>query len=143
MRRQEIHLRGVLVATARVLLADDHAALLGELRAVLETEFEIVGTVSDGQQAVDAVGLLDPDILVIDISMPTMDGLQAAARLRAARCRAKIIFLTIHEQREYIKAAFLAGASGYVTKRHLATDLIPAIHQVLLGHTFTSSSLHI
>ena len=129
------------MATARVLLADDHLPLLGELRAVLEKEFEIVGTVSDGQQAVDAVGLLDPDVLVIDISMPTLDGLQAAAQLQGSECRAKIIFLTIHEQREYITAAFSAGASGYVTKRHLATDLILAIHSVLQGHTFTSASL--
>jgi len=130
------------VGATRVLLADDHVAMLGELRAVLEKEFDIVGAVSDGQKAVDAVGLLDPDVLVIDISMPTVDGLQAAAQLRDAASRVKIIFLTIHEQQEYISAAFSAGALGYVTKRHLATDLIPAIHEVLQGRTFTSASLH-
>jgi DNA-binding NarL/FixJ family response regulator len=124
-----------------VLLADDHVAMLAELRALLEKEFEIVGSVSDGQQAVAAVGLLDPDIVIMDISMPTLDGLQATAQLHGAAHRTKVIFLTIHEQQEYVLAAFAAGARGYVTKRHLATDLIPAIHQVLLGHTFTSASL--
>jgi DNA-binding NarL/FixJ family response regulator len=141
MNCQEIRPRGVLVAAARVLLADDHRDMLTELRLVLAKEFDIVGAVSDGQEAVAAVRRLDPDILILDISMPTLDGLQAAARLRDFACRTKIIFLTIHEQREYIAAAFCAGASGYVSKRHLATDLIQAIHQVLLGHTYTSASL--
>lgn len=131
------------MAAVRVLLADDHVAMLAELRTVLEKDFEIVAAVSDGRQAVEAVGVLDPDIVVLDISMPTLDGLQAAAQLRDGACRAKIIFLSIHEQREYVSAAFLAGASAYVTKRRLATDLIPAIHEVLQRNTYTSASLHI
>lgn len=85
---------------------------------------------------------LDPDVLVIDMAMPVMDGLQATERLRGANCRTKIVFLTIHEQCEYVAAAFAAGASGYVTKRHLGTDLVPAIREVFRGHTFISPSLH-
>jgi DNA-binding NarL/FixJ family response regulator len=141
MNCEQIRPRGVLVAAVRVLLADDHVAMLAELRTLLEKDFEIVAAVSDGQQAVDAVHRFDPDVVILDISMPALDGLQTAGELNKAACRAKIIFLTIHEQREYIVAAFSAGASGYVTKRHLATDLIPAIHEVLQGRTFTSASL--
>ena len=131
------------MALSRVLLADDHVGLLGEIRGLLDKVFEVVGAVADGKQAIDAVRLLDPDVLVIDIAMPVMDGLQAAAFLLDAKCRTKIVILTIHEQNEYVSAAFLVGASAYVTKRHLATDLIPAIREVLKGRTFLSASLRI
>jgi DNA-binding NarL/FixJ family response regulator len=130
------------VALARVSLADDHVALLLTLRELPDKEFEIVGAVANGGQAVDAVRLLDPDILVLDISMPVMNGLQAAACLRDAKCRTKIIFLTISEQREYVSAAFTVGASAFVTKRRLATDLVPAIREVLQGRCFMSDLRH-
>ena len=132
--------QGGLVAKTRLLLADDNETVIAGLRRELGKEFEIVGAVHDGQKAVDGVRCLDPDVLVLDISMPVLDGLQAASRLRDAHCRTKIIFLTIHEEPEYISAAFSAGASGYVTKRHL-TDLMSAIGEVLQGHTFISPSL--
>ena len=131
------------MALVRVLLAEDHAALLLEIREHLCKEFDIVGSVADGVQAVDAVRLLDPDVLVIDISMPVMDGLEAAKILRDAHCRTKIVILTISEQAEYISAAFAVGASAYVTKRRLSTELIPAIQEVLQGRTFLSASLRI
>jgi DNA-binding NarL/FixJ family response regulator len=131
------------VAKARVLLADDHKTFLRTVCGELGTEFEIVGTAENGKEAVNAVRLLDPDVLVIDISMPILDGLQAAACLRDAKCRTKIVFLTIHEQSDYVSAAFAAGASGYVTKRHLGIDLLPAIREVLQGHTFVSPSIHL
>jgi DNA-binding NarL/FixJ family response regulator len=117
------------MAKIRLLLADDNEAVLAELRQQLGNEFEIVGSVEDGQEAISAVQQLDPDVLILDISMPVMDGLQAASRLRDACCRTKIIFFTIHEQHEYVSAALAAGASGYVAKRHL-TDLVPAIREV-------------
>ena len=128
---------------ARVLLADDHAAFVLMLRAELAKDFEIVGAVAAGDQAIEAVMRLDPDVLVIDMTMPVLDGLQATAQLRAAKCKTKIVFLTIHEQTDYIVAAFGAGANGYVTKRHLGSDLVPAIRKVLEGRTFLSPSLHI
>jgi DNA-binding NarL/FixJ family response regulator len=130
------------VAKTRLLLADDNETMLAGLRQQLGEEFEIVGSVKDGEEAVSAVQRLDPDVLILDISMPVLDGLQAASLLRDAHCRTKIIFLTIHEQREYVSAAFSAGASGYVAKRN-RTDLVPAIREVLLGHTFMSPSLHL
>jgi DNA-binding NarL/FixJ family response regulator len=130
------------VALVRVLLADDHGDLLRKVQGELSTQFEVVDTALNGQDAIEAVHRLDPDVLVIDISMPILDGLQAASRLRDSQCRTKIVFLTIHEQSDFISAAFAAGASGYVSKRHLGTDLVPAIREVLEGHTFISPSLH-
>ena len=98
-------------------------------------------TVADGNQAVDAVLVLNPDVLIIDISMPVLDGLHAAARLQKANCRTKIIFLTIHEGQEYVAAALHVGASGYVTKSRLAADLVPAIRAALQGRTLVSQTV--
>jgi DNA-binding NarL/FixJ family response regulator len=98
-----------MVALARVLLADDHAGVVAELRLQLGEVFEIVGAVEDGKQAVDAALRLDPDVLVLDISMPVMNGFQAAAHLRDVKCRTKIVILTTYEDDEYIDAAFSSG----------------------------------
>jgi DNA-binding NarL/FixJ family response regulator len=124
-----------------VLLADDSRAVLTDLRDELSKEFSIAGMVENGEEAVRDVYRLDPDILVLDISMPGLNGIQVAAHLRDARARTKVLFLSIHEQSEYISAAFSAGACGYVTKRHLATDLPRAIREVFAGQTFLSPSL--
>jgi len=126
------------VAKTRVLLADDHQTMLARVRRELGEEFEIVATVTDGKAAVEAALLYDPDVLVTDISMPVMDGLQVASALKANHSRAKIVFLTIHEDADFFDAAFSAGASGYVTKARLSTDLIVAIRHVLRGHKFLS-----
>ena len=125
----------------RVLLADDHETILARVRAVLGDEFEIVAAVKNGRDAVTEVQRLDPDVLVIDISMPTLDGLQAVSRLRSRKCRTKFVFLTVHEDSDFVAAAFSAGASGYVTKSHITTDLVPAIHEVLEGRTYVSQSI--
>lgn len=122
----------------RVVLADDHQALVARVRRVLADEYDVVGAVENGSQAVDAVLTLDPDILVIDISMPLLDGLQAARQLQKANCHARIVFLTIHEDNDFVAAALSAGALGYVIKAHLSTDLIPAIVEAMQGHTFVS-----
>ena len=125
----------------RVLLADDHDALLARVRSILCKEFEVVGTVDNGRDAVAEVRRLDPDVLVMDISMPILDGLQAAAQLRRKACRTKVVFLTVHEDQDYADAAFAAGASGYVTKSHVPSDLVPAIREALDGRTFVSQSI--
>jgi DNA-binding NarL/FixJ family response regulator len=126
------------MAKIRVVLADDHRAVLDRVRRTLAEEFEVVAMAEDGNQAVAAVLKLDPDVLVTDISMPLLDGLQLAKRLQAAHCRAKIVFLTVHEDQDFVTAAFDAGASAYVTKLRLTIDLVPAIREALLGHTFVS-----
>jgi DNA-binding NarL/FixJ family response regulator len=129
------------MAKIRVVLADDHRAVLDKVRRTLADGFEVVAMAEDGNQAVAAVLKLDPDVLVTDISMPLLDGLQLAKRLQAAHCRTKIVFLTVHEDQDFVTAAFDAGASGYVTKLRLTIDLVPAIREALLGHTFVSRTV--
>ena len=129
------------MARTRILLAEDNEALLAELCRELKDEFEIVGTASNGQDAVDGVLRLDPDVIVLDISMPLLNGIEASLLIREGQPRAKVLFLTIHESDEYISAAFSAGASGYVTKRKIASDLAYGIREVSQGNLFISPSL--
>ena len=129
------------MAIIRVLLADDNGEMLTDLRDELSEEFEIAGTAENGEEAVREVLRLDPDVLVLDLNMPVMNGLQVASLLREKHPRTKILFLTIHEEPEYISAAFSAGARGYVTKRRLGSDLRLAIREAYDGRKFLSSSL--
>ena len=121
-----------------MLLADDHEAMLQQVRSISSKDFDVVGAVGNGRDAVAEVQRLDPDVLVTDISMPVLDGLQAVSQLRSKKCRTKYVFLTVHEDSDFIAAAFSAGASAYVTKSHVTTDLVPAIHEALEGRTFVS-----
>src|ERR1700691_5801962 len=132
---------GIAVDKIRVVLADDHREIIGRVRGILGDEFEIIEAAENGFQAVKAVLALDPDVLVTDISMPLLNGLQAARRIQNANSRVKIIFLTIHEDQDFIAAAFSAGAMGYVTTRRLSLDLVDAIQEALKGNTFVSNSL--
>ena len=125
----------------RVVLADDHREVIERIRGILGDEFDVVETAENGSQALCAVLALDPDVLVTDISMPFLSGLQAARSIQKANCRAKIVFLTIHEDRDFIAAALSAGGVGYVTKRRLSSDLVFAIHEALKGNTFVSNSV--
>ena len=95
----------------------------------------------NGDRAIDLVQMLDADVLVIDISMPGLNGLLAAKRLQKANCRTKMVFLTIHEDPEFVSVAFAAGASAYVIKSRINTDLVSAIREALLGKTFVSQTL--
>jgi len=124
------------------LLVDDNGEMLTDLRDELSAEFEIAGTADSGEEAIREVLRLDPDVIVLDITMPVMNGLQVASSLRDMHRRTKILFLTIHEEPEYISAAFSVGACGYVTKRRLASDLALAIREVSVGRNFLSPSLH-
>jgi DNA-binding NarL/FixJ family response regulator len=133
---------GIAVDKIRVVLADDHREVIAKVRGVLGDDYEVVETAENGHQAVTAVLALDPDIFVTDISMPLLNGLQAARSIQKINSRVKIIFLTIHEDRDFIAAAFSAGATGYVTKRRLSTDLVFAIQEAMKGHTFVSNSIH-
>ena len=132
---------GITVDKIRVVLADDHREVIAKIRVVLGDEFDIIEAAENGHQAVSAVLALNPDVFVTDISMPVLNGLQAARRIQKTNSRVKIIFLTIHEDRDFIAAAFSAGATGYVTKRRLSTDLVFAIQEALKGHTFVSNSI--
>jgi DNA-binding NarL/FixJ family response regulator len=125
----------------RILLADDHETIRARVRSILCDDFEVVGAVGNGRDAVMEVRRLDPDVLVIDISMPVLDGLQAASQLHRKECRTKVVFLTVHEDQDYVDAAMAAGAAGYVTKSHLTSDLVPAIREALIGHRYISKSI--
>jgi DNA-binding NarL/FixJ family response regulator len=113
-----------------------------QVRSILSKDFDIIGAVGNGREAVAEVQRLDPDVLVIDISMPILNGLQTAAQLMSKKCRTRIVFLTVHDDQDYVDAAFAAGASGYVTKSHVMTDLVPAIHEALSGRIYVSNSIH-
>jgi len=129
------------VARARVLLADDHKGMRDRVVRMLEREFEMLEPVNDGREFLEAAFRLKPDVCLMDISMPIINGIEAAAQLKESGSKAKIIFLTIHEDPDFLVAALKAGASGYVVKPRMASDLRAAIRDVLAGHTYISSSL--
>jgi DNA-binding NarL/FixJ family response regulator len=126
---------------ARVLLADDHRDFLAATARLLEPEFDIVDTVGDGQSLVETVPRHDPDLLVIDITMPLVNGIEAARQLTASGARAKIVFLTVHDDEDYVREAQAAGGLGYVVKSRLASDLAPALRAALAGRAFVSPSI--
>ena len=126
---------------ARILLADDHKAMRERVVHLLEDEFEILGAFEDGLAMVDAAERLKPDLCLLDISMPFLNGIEVANELRQDGSTAKIIFLTIHEDPDFVQAALNTGASGYVVKSRIASDLVAAVRQVLAGHKFVSPPL--
>jgi DNA-binding NarL/FixJ family response regulator len=123
---------------ARLLLADDHTLLLEGIRLMLEPEFELVGSVEDGQALLAAAKTLKPDVILLDISMPVLNGIDAAHQLRKILPSAKLIFLTMHADADYVTEAFRAGAAGYLLKRSAASELLTAIREVLNGNHYVS-----
>jgi DNA-binding NarL/FixJ family response regulator len=126
------------LSRARVLLADDHSVMLDRVGALLSSSFEVVGAVTNGLEMISAGIRLNPDVIVTDITMPGLTGIEAAQQLREAGSRARFVFLTIHIEREFVDACVSQGALGYVVKSHMKTDLIPAIKAALIGRTFIS-----
>jgi DNA-binding NarL/FixJ family response regulator len=122
----------------RVLLADDLTPLLHAVAKLLAGSFEIVGMVSDGQAALDATLALSPDLVVLDISMPGLSGIEVARELQKRHNKAKIVFLTVHEDADILATCFAAGGLGYVVKVLMETDLIPAMNDALAGRQFVS-----
>ena len=126
---------------ARILIADNHKGMREQVECFLWRDFEIVGSLEDGQSLVTAALRLKPDLCLMDISMPILNGIEAAHRLMGQGSLSKIVFLTVHEDEDFLQAAFRAGAAGYVIKRCLATDLRVAVEEVLAGKTFVSAAL--
>ena len=122
----------------RLIVADDHAALLSAVAELLRGSFDILALASDGLAALDLILRLKPDLVVMDISMPGMNGIEVARELRGRSNEVKIVFLTLCEGGDIVKACLAAGGQGYVLKMHMNTDLIPAIHEALDGHVFVS-----
>jgi DNA-binding NarL/FixJ family response regulator len=130
-----------LTPPIRVLLADDQQHCLAVAARLLESQYEVVTMVTDGQSVIDEVSRLAPDVLVLDISMPALNGIATARRLRAQGFSTKIIFLTVHADPDYVSAALAAGALGYVIKSGLASDLPLALNEVMAGRQFISPPL--
>jgi DNA-binding NarL/FixJ family response regulator len=125
----------------RVLLADDHCLVAEGLRSLLEPHFDVVGIVPDGRELVTAAKALDPDVVVLDISMPSLNGIDAARQMRAAGCRAKVVFLTMHREVTYAARALEAGASGFVLKHSAASELVTAVREALKGGTYITPQI--
>jgi DNA-binding NarL/FixJ family response regulator len=125
-------------ALTSVLVADDHSTVLETVVPMLESVFRVVGTASDGKAAVEAESKLHPDVVVMDISMPVMSGIDAAKQMRKKGSKAKIVFLTVHQDSDILAASKLAGGLGYVVKTRLGIDLVRAIEEALAGHSFVS-----
>ena len=122
----------------RILLADDHEIVARGLARLLETEYELVGIVGDGRQLLEAAEDLEPDVVVVDISMPRLNGIEAARRLKKAQPKLKIVFLTQHSDVAYAARALDAGASGYVLKSSAPSELLTAIRKALLDRTYVT-----
>ena len=125
----------------RLILADDHAVLLDGLIKLLP-DFDVVGTASDGRSAVELWRQLRPDLIVLDIGLPLLNGIEAARQIKALAPAAKILFLTMHSDRVYLEEAFHSQASGYVLKQSAAVELVQAIRTVLEGGEYVSPGLH-
>jgi DNA-binding NarL/FixJ family response regulator len=131
------------VQRIRILLADDHHDFLAVESRLLEPEFDVVETVADGRASIEAAARLKPDILVLDIAMPVMDGMDVARHLNKSGSPVKIVFLSAHDDPDYVRAAMSAGGLGYVVKCRLASDLLPALRAASAGRSFVSPCIEL
>ena len=126
------------MSNPRVLLADDHALLLGAFEKLLAGECEIVGQVSDGRALVAAAEKLKPDVIVLDIAMPVLNGLEAGRQIKEKLPDVKLVFVTMNEDPDLAAEAFKSGASGYLLKRSAASELLTAIREVMQGRSYVT-----
>jgi DNA-binding NarL/FixJ family response regulator len=128
-------------AMPTILLADDHKEMRRIIASVLQDEFQIIAMAENGAQVIELVPTRHPDVMVLDIFMPLVNGIETAIRLKAGGCRSKVLFLTVDEDPDLAEAAMSIGAFGYVLKSCLATDLIPAIRTAIEGRVYISHSM--
>jgi DNA-binding NarL/FixJ family response regulator len=126
---------------SRVLLVDDNPEFIETAARLLDGTYEIVGRAQNGEDGVKAALALLPDVIVLDISMPDINGFEVASRLRQRKNQARIVLLTVHEDIDFVRAARAIGVLGYVIKRRIAIDLPTAVHEVLEGRPFSSPPL--
>jgi DNA-binding NarL/FixJ family response regulator len=129
------------VPRPRLLIADDNPRVLEQVERMLSAEFDVVARAANGREAIVSAATCAADLLVLDISMPILTGLRAAERLRESGSTVPIVFLTVHDDEEFVSAASAAGGLGYVLKSRMASDLVPAIRAALAGRRFVSSPL--
>jgi DNA-binding NarL/FixJ family response regulator len=125
----------------RVLLADDHRLLLEAFQKLLEPAVTVVGAVADGHALLEAANRLRPDIIVLDIGMPLLNGFEAGRQIKQKMPQVKLIFLTVNEDPDFVTEAFQAGASAYLLKKSMGAELFQAIQQVMKGHTYVTPLL--
>jgi len=121
-----------------ILLADDHPPLVEAALTILKPHYDIVGVATDGDTLVSEAIRLCPDVVVSDITLPIVSGIEAIHRLRLSRSQAKVVFLTVHAEEGFLKACMAEGALGYILKSHMKTELIPAIEAALDGRSYVS-----
>lgn len=126
---------------SRILLADDHVLILEGLRKILEPYHEVVGAVSDGRSLVDAALRLKPDLIILDVSMPLLTGIDAARRIHKSLPRTKLLFLTVHANPAYLREALNAGATGYILKSSTREQILGAVTKALAGQTYISPGI--
>lgn len=126
----------------RVFVADDQEEMLNTIANTLRNEFQVVGFAGNGRELLERVPLLKPEIVVLDMFMPLVNGIEAAIRLKAAGCSSRMVFVTVNEDKDFVEAAMAVGACGYVLKPYLATDLVPAVRRALNDGVFVSPCLH-
>ena len=129
-----------MIKRPRILLADDHIFILAGVRSLLEARYDLVGQVSDGRSLVEAAGRLRPDLIILDVAMPGLNGIDAARQIKKEWPQARFLFLSMHTSPVYLREAFSAGASGYVLKSSAAEELRTAIQKVLKGQTYVAPS---
>ena len=125
---------------ARILVADDHEEVRNLIVRLLRRQFEVLAALGDGPAFLEAVDRLQPDVCILDISMPKMSGIEVAKRIKQRDAKIRIVFVTLHEDRDFQAAAFATGAEGYVTKAKIARDLLFAVGEVLAGRRFCQST---
>jgi len=125
-------------ARRRVLVADDHSPIRSAVNVLLKGSFDVIGLFPDGQAALEATLKLQPDLAVLDVSMPGMSGIEVASELKKRGTRTRIVFLTVHEDPRVLAGCLAAGGLGYVVKERMDTDLIPALNEALAGRVFVS-----
>lgn len=122
----------------KLLLAEDHLAMRAMVTGLLQHDFDVVAVVANGEAAVEAANSFLPDVLVLDVSMPILNGTDVARRLKVQGCKAKIVFLSVSRDVDQVAACFAAGGVAYVSKTRMDTDLVYAITEVLAGREFVS-----
>jgi DNA-binding NarL/FixJ family response regulator len=131
----------LMLSRAHVLIADDHTLVAELCKKLLETEFAVAGTVSDGHAMVRAAAELKPDVIVVDVAMPLLNGLDAGQQVKAMRPSIKLVFLTMNPDPEVVAEAFRRGASGYLLKTCACSELVSAVREVLRGKRYISPTL--
>jgi len=129
------------VSRVRIVLADDNAAVLDKVSGMLAKDYDIVATIKEGYDVVEECLRLTPDVVILDISMGEVSGIDLSRDLRDSGCVSKVVFLTVHEDYDYVNAALGSGALAYVVKSRLSADLVSGIEAAMAGKLFVSSSL--